>query len=73
MSAQGPPRPAPDGQPERNGIPILRVLAGVAALLFAMSPFLGQWGFVDLVFYEVIAAVFAWYAAFGRRGLRLSP
>jgi len=67
-TAEGPQALAPGGQPDHNGSPTLRVLSGVVAVLFAVTPIVGRWAFNDVVLMEVLAAAFAWYAAFGRRG-----
>jgi hypothetical protein len=64
-----PPTPVAGGRSEENGSPILRVLAGMLAVLFAAVPILGKWPPGDLLLMAILALMFGWYAAFGRKGL----
>jgi hypothetical protein len=68
-----PPAPEPEAKAEGSGSPILRVAAGVLALLFAGIPALeaihGRLALGGLVFMEAFALAFAWYAVRGRKGL----
>ena len=69
-SAAAHPAPAQEAQAVGSGSPILRVAAGVLALLFAgfgavgSNRTLGGW-----VFMEAFALLFGWYAVRGRKGL----
>jgi hypothetical protein len=67
------PAPAPESKAEGSGSPILRVAAGVLALLFAGVPALmaihGRLPLADLALMAALAFVFAWYAVRGRKGL----
>jgi hypothetical protein len=67
------PALAPRGQGERNGNPILRVGAGLLALLFAGSlPMMiaqGRLIWDGGVFMAAVAIMFGWYAARGNKGL----
>jgi hypothetical protein len=70
-----PPYPAPvRAVPvEGNGSPVLRVAAGVLALLFAwLLPLMaaqGKLASADLVIMAAFALLFGWYAIRGRKGL----
>jgi hypothetical protein len=65
--------PAPGGQRERNGNPILRVAAGLVALMFAgilpLTITQGKLNWDGGVFMALLAVVFGWYAAPGNEGL----
>jgi len=67
------PAPAQEGQAKGNGSPILRVAAGVLALLLAGFPAFGaangKLALGDLVFMQALALMFGWYAVRGREGL----
>jgi hypothetical protein len=67
------PTPAPEAKAEGSGSPILRVAAGVLALLFAGVPAFmaihGRIGLADLAAMGVFAFMFGWYAVRGRKGL----
>jgi hypothetical protein len=64
---------APGGQTERNGNPILRVAAGLVALMFTAIVLLmlvqGQMGWEGCVLVVALAIMFGWYAARGNKGL----
>lgn len=72
-SAAAQPAPAEEAQAQGNGSPILRVAAGVLAVLVAvMTPFGAAKGMLDLaglVLMEAFALMFGWYAVRGRKGL----
>ena len=72
-SAAAQPAPAEEAQAQGNGSPILRVAAGVLAVLVAvMTPFGAAKGMLDLaglVLMEALALMFGWYAVRGRKGL----
>lgn len=65
----------PEAQTERNGSPILRVAAGMLALLFAFAgilPLMAAQGSLrgdGVVWMAILAFMFGWYAVCGRRGL----
>ena len=72
-AAAAPPAPGPQAEAGGNGIPILRVVAGVAALVFAGVPALmaihGRLALVDLALMGALGFMCAWYAVRGRKGL----
>ena len=73
MSARAQPAPAEEAQPQGNGSPVLRVAAGVLAILIAVVSLLattkGSRGLADLALMGALALMFGWYAVRGRKGL----
>jgi len=71
------PAPAPEAKAERNGSPILRVAAGVLALVFAgvlaLMAIHGRLTLGNLVLMAALGFVCAWYAVRGRKGLPRFP
>ena len=67
------PAAPPEGQAERNGNPILRVVAGLLALLFTAILVLiiaqGKLGWDGGVLMAAVAVLFGWYAVRGNKGL----
>jgi hypothetical protein len=72
-SAPAQPAPAEEAQAQGNGSPILRVAAGVMAILFAVIPLLraakGAPDLTGLALMGALALMFGWYAVRGRKGL----
>jgi len=67
--APGHPAPAQETKAEGDGSPILRVAAGVLALLLAGIGAADSKTLGWLVFMEAFALMFGWYAVRGRKGL----
>jgi len=73
LNTHAQPAPPEEAQPQGNGSPILRVAAGVMAILFAVVPLLraakGAPDLTGLALMEALALMFGWYAVRGRKGL----
>ncbi|MCX5677362.1 MAG: hypothetical protein NTX87_20450 [Planctomycetota bacterium] len=73
MSARAQPAPAEEAQAQGNGSPVLRVAAGVLAILIAvflpLGTARGTRGLANLAFMGALALMFGWYAVRGRKGL----
>ena len=73
MSAPAQAAPAEETHPQGNGSPVLRVAAGVLAILLAvflpLGTARGTRGLAGLAFMGALALMFGWYAVRGRKGL----